>query len=201
MTQDNERLPEGFSRTGYDADSERYTFLGPDNQHYESEPGNRYGKLWPAGEHQAKLQAASDLARQSSTSSTRVKPGDSPTTRQRGLSIFDEIEADQAALKKDNKEAVRTMLPFALLILVAMILLFKLLYRSGADSADHGHKQIVHCRQGSHEVQVLKGDTCWAIAESYGMGVDEFLGLYGNEALDCDRLSIGQKICLLAADE
>ena len=37
-------------RIGYDADTEIYTFRGPDGKIYESEPGCRYGELWPVGE-------------------------------------------------------------------------------------------------------------------------------------------------------
>ncbi|KAF2845823.1 hypothetical protein T440DRAFT_493086 [Plenodomus tracheiphilus IPT5] len=50
MDGDLQRLPEGFQRIGYDADTSVYTFSGPDGKTYESEPGNRFGKLWPVGE-------------------------------------------------------------------------------------------------------------------------------------------------------
>ncbi|KAH9861332.1 hypothetical protein IAQ61_011069 [Plenodomus lingam] len=47
---DAQRLPEGFHRIGFDADTSIYTFSGPDGKLYESEPGNRYGELYPVGE-------------------------------------------------------------------------------------------------------------------------------------------------------
>ncbi|KAJ7594202.1 hypothetical protein C8J56DRAFT_926181 [Mycena floridula] len=44
------RLPEGFRRIGYDADSSRYTFMNDlDGRIYQSEPGSEYGILTPVG--------------------------------------------------------------------------------------------------------------------------------------------------------
>ncbi|KAI5926502.1 hypothetical protein F4810DRAFT_541605 [Camillea tinctor] len=42
---DEERLPEGMQRIGYDADSQIYTFRDADGSIWESAPGNRYGHL------------------------------------------------------------------------------------------------------------------------------------------------------------
>ena len=47
---DSSRLPEGFQRIGYDADTQIYTFKSPEGELYESAPGNRYGELWPLGQ-------------------------------------------------------------------------------------------------------------------------------------------------------
>uniref|UniRef100_A0A8H7TT85 Carbohydrate-binding module family 50 protein n=1 Tax=Bionectria ochroleuca TaxID=29856 RepID=A0A8H7TT85_BIOOC len=47
---DEERLPEGMSRVGYDADTEVYTFKDADGSYWESAPGNRYGRLTRVGE-------------------------------------------------------------------------------------------------------------------------------------------------------
>ncbi|KAF1843210.1 carbohydrate-binding module family 50 protein [Cucurbitaria berberidis CBS 394.84] len=162
MDSDSERLPPGFERIGYDADSQTYTFSGPDGRTYESEPGCRYGELWPVGQ-------------------PRPPPSDT------------EIEANNEAIKKDTREATRMMLPFALLIFVFLILVFKL---TNGPVSDQGTPHVVDCAKGSHQVQIRKGDTCWAIAEQRGLGVDELLSLGGNEKVDCDRLSIGQVICV-----
>ncbi|KAI8936742.1 hypothetical protein NX059_007129 [Plenodomus lindquistii] len=95
MDSDAERLPEGFERIGYDADTSIYTFRAPDGTLYESAPGNRYGELQPAGQ-------------------PRPQPSDA------------DIEAANAAIEEDNASAVRMMLPFALLVFVFMIFVFKL---------------------------------------------------------------------------
>lgn len=92
---DSQRLPEGFQRIGYDADTSVYMFSGPDGKLYESEPGNRYGELYPAGEPRPQRSDA-------------------------------DLEAANAAIDQNNASAIRTMLPFALLVLVFMILVFKL---------------------------------------------------------------------------
>ncbi|KAL7931615.1 carbohydrate-binding module family 50 protein [Trichoderma chlorosporum] len=42
---DEERLPEGMTRVGYDADSQVYTFQDADGSLWESAPGNQYGHL------------------------------------------------------------------------------------------------------------------------------------------------------------
>ncbi|KAI0181164.1 carbohydrate-binding module family 50 protein [Hypoxylon sp. FL1284] len=42
---DEERLPEGMQRIGYDADTQTYTFRDSDGSIWESAPGNQYGQL------------------------------------------------------------------------------------------------------------------------------------------------------------
>ncbi|KAI1370146.1 carbohydrate-binding module family 50 protein [Hypoxylon crocopeplum] len=42
---DEERLPEGMQRIGYDADTQTYTFRDADGSIWESAPGNQYGQL------------------------------------------------------------------------------------------------------------------------------------------------------------
>ncbi len=42
---DEERLPEGMTRVGYDADTQVYTFRDQDGSLWEGPPGSRYGHL------------------------------------------------------------------------------------------------------------------------------------------------------------
>ncbi|KAI1085498.1 carbohydrate-binding module family 50 protein [Whalleya microplaca] len=42
---DEERLPEGMTRIGYDADTQTYTFRDADGSIWESASGNQYGQL------------------------------------------------------------------------------------------------------------------------------------------------------------
>ena len=149
---------------------------------YESEPGNRYGELHPVG----------SLSRQTSSGSI-----DSFSKRNmHPAQTFDEIfEEPGYALRKSNREAVRMMLPFALIVLVFLILVFKLVYRSDGDSLT-APKESVNCDQGSHEIQIEQGDTCWAIAQARSITVEELLALGGNEKVDCDRLAVGKGICV-----
>ncbi len=160
--QDAERLPEGFERIGYDADEQTYTFSGPDGRTYVSEPGCRYGKLWPA---------------------------DEPRPRR----TVEEIEAQTDLVKKSSRDSARAMLPFALLIFVFLLLVFKLVNRP--DSNDGAH-QVINCAEGSHDVHIHKDETCWSIAEKYRMGVEDLLEIGGNKDVDCKALKVGQSICV-----
>lgn len=45
---DEYRLPEGFERIGYDADTQTYTYRAPNGTIHSGQPGNRYGRLVPA---------------------------------------------------------------------------------------------------------------------------------------------------------
>ncbi|KAF9078375.1 hypothetical protein BDP27DRAFT_1309491 [Rhodocollybia butyracea] len=47
------RLPEGFQRIAYDADTERYTFRDRKGALYQSAPGQEYGKLTPVSDKRA----------------------------------------------------------------------------------------------------------------------------------------------------
>ncbi|KAI1781341.1 carbohydrate-binding module family 50 protein [Hypoxylon cercidicola] len=42
---DDERLPDGMQRIGYDADTQTYSFRDADGSLWESAPGNQYGQL------------------------------------------------------------------------------------------------------------------------------------------------------------
>jgi hypothetical protein len=87
------------------------------------------------------------------------------------------------------------MLPFALLVLVFLLLMFRFLGGAGGAQADRGRPQV-QCVEGTVAVHIAEGQTCWEIAEAHGVGVEELLQLKGNEGLDCDKLAIGQGICV-----
>lgn len=42
---DEERLPEGMTRVGYDADTQVYTYRDADGSYWEGAPGSQYGRL------------------------------------------------------------------------------------------------------------------------------------------------------------
>ncbi|KAF1353049.1 hypothetical protein EJ07DRAFT_134620, partial [Lizonia empirigonia] len=73
---DSSRLPEGFERIGYDADTQVYTFKSPEGELYESAPGNRYGELWPVGQRpqpsQADLEANNQVIERGNLESVRM---------------------------------------------------------------------------------------------------------------------------------
>lgn len=95
-------------------------------------------------------------------------------------------------------------LPFALLVLAVLLLFFKFLNSSSSPASDRSSngagadagKQVVTCGEGAHAIQIQKGDTCWAIAETYRLGVEELLGLEGNAGVECRKLRVGQRVCV-----
>jgi hypothetical protein len=115
---------------------------------------------------------------------------------QRNCITSEETHERTTAVAKSNREAVRSMLPFALLVLVFLLIVFRVV--SGGGAANNGDTQILDCHDGSRQIQIKKGDTCWAIAKSHRVGVEELLGIEGNAGLDCERLRIGQRICVPA---
>ncbi|ENI09609.1 hypothetical protein COCC4DRAFT_37129 [Bipolaris maydis ATCC 48331] len=186
MDSDAERLPCGFERIGYDADTQTYTFRDADGTIYESEPGNRYGEM-----HRVDSRSSSQSSRSASIHLLDNRNG-------RPSRTFDEIfNHHQDAISKDSRDAVRMMLPFALIVLVFLILVFKLLYTGDAASLTPA-KESLDCRQGSHEIQIKQGDTCWAIAQTSHITVEELLELQGNSHVDCDRLAPAKGICVPA---
>ncbi|KAH6886220.1 peptidoglycan-binding LysM [Thelonectria olida] len=50
---DEERLPEGMERVGYDADTQVYTFRDVDGSYWEGAPGSQYGHLTKVSEGDA----------------------------------------------------------------------------------------------------------------------------------------------------
>lgn len=92
------------------------------------------------------------------------------------------------------------MLPFALLVLVFLLLLFNFVNGgwSGGSGADDTREQVVHCGQGADKIQVQKGDSCWEIGERYRVGVEGLLGIEGNEGVECETLVAGSWICVPA---
>ncbi|KAJ3498120.1 hypothetical protein NLG97_g1380 [Lecanicillium saksenae] len=50
---DEERLPDGMTRVGYDADTGVYTFQDSDGSYWESAPGSQYGQLTRVGHEPA----------------------------------------------------------------------------------------------------------------------------------------------------
>jgi hypothetical protein len=150
-----------MQRIGYDADTQTYTFRDRDGTIYESESGNRYGELWPAGR------------------------GPRRSAQQ--------VQQHNAQIQRGNRESIKMILPFALLVLAFLFLLFRYLGAAGTH-ADLGEQ--VNCAQGDSPIQVVAKDTCYEIAKAHGLGVEELLAVEGNEMIDCDHLRVGQKICV-----
>lgn len=178
--QDVQRLPEGMKRVGYDADTQTYTFRDADGTLYESAPGCRFGELTPV--------------RSRDVESAPASPSDERRVgRYKGTaSTFEEIEARHGSTSSGN--GAREMLPFALLVLIVLLGVFRLV--NGEFWADGIGEQVLDCGQGGRQVQVERGDSCWTVAGREGLGVEELLRLTGNEVVECEGLRVGERICV-----
>lgn len=77
------------------------------------------------------------------------------------------------------------MLPFFLIVVVFLLVVYRFLYSIPAPK---------HCAEGLENYKISKGDTCWQIATDKQITVDE-LTTY-NAGLDCDHLAIGSRLCV-----
>ncbi|KAF2092159.1 carbohydrate-binding module family 50 protein [Saccharata proteae CBS 121410] len=161
LDEDENRLPEGMTRVGYDADTGRYTYQDSDGSYWEGPSGARYGRLervedggQDAGPHDALLEAQ-----------------------------------EQRAIKASNKRAWQYMLPFFLIIIVFLLMLFRFLNSSPGGTAP------IRCPQDSYSYAIKGGDTCWSIAHLHELSDPQLLR-DANPGLDCDNLAIGKEICI-----
>ncbi|CAG9936733.1 hypothetical protein V2G26_006185 [Clonostachys chloroleuca] len=161
---DEERLPEGMSRVGYDADTEVYTFKDADGSYWESAPGNRYGRLTRVGE--ARVSEDDDDAQPFLGSEQQFRPS--------------------------WRAEMMPLLNF--FILVGLFLVFLFWYLHSAAKSGWSAPPKVICQEGELDYTIASGDTCWDIAHSRGITVDDLVG--ANKDLDCDRLKKGSHLCL-----
>jgi len=79
----------------------------------------------------------------------------------------------------------KLMGPWAIIVCVVLLLVFRFLPSGG---------QPLHCNDGWKRYVVMRGDSCWSLAETHGLRVDELV--YMNRPLDCDHLWAGSRLCL-----
>ncbi|KAF7545359.1 hypothetical protein G7Z17_g9223 [Cylindrodendrum hubeiense] len=166
---DEERLPEGMSRVGYDADTQVYTFRDADGSYWESAPGNQYGRL------------------------TKVSDGDGDHDDD-DTAPFLLQQAQQAPSKLSWRTEMRPLLNFGVLIGLFLIGLFWFLHWA----AKPAHSEpAVKCAEGTSSYIIRNGDTCWDIADKNGLSVDDLVKT--NIGLDCNDLGVNTVICLPTA--
>jgi LysM repeat protein len=97
------------------------------------------------------------------------------------------IVVKEQAIRKADNEAWRYILPFFLLVSVALFALFRFL-NSAAQPTPFA------CPENSVGYLVKVGDSCWAIANERGAKVVDLTRL--NHGLDCSLLKAGREICV-----
>ena len=170
---DEERLPGGMQRIGYDADTETYTFRDTDGSIYESAPGNRYGNLTRISGPPQATQYNDDEDAGHESAPPPYTPSSEPT---RDVSWRHEM---------------MPLLQFFMIIALFLIGVFWLL-RTMAKGSDES--SVVQCVGNTYAYDIKQGDTCWAIAEGRGLSVEDLVR--ANDGLDCDRLTVGATVCV-----
>ncbi|KAH8120034.1 LysM-domain-containing protein [Phellopilus nigrolimitatus] len=159
--EDDYRLPEGMKRVGYDADTQKYSFRDQDGVYWEGPEGAEFGELRRVGEES---DTGADLE---ATAPTRAD-GYQPLT--------------------GGGYAWRQLLPFFLIILVFLLLVFRLVSPSVFKA------QPKPCAEHSRPYTIKSGDTCWEISKDYGTSLESLQSI--NPAMDCATLKPGQGICV-----
>ncbi|KAI0874787.1 carbohydrate-binding module family 50 protein [Hypoxylon argillaceum] len=169
---DEERLPEGMQRIGYDADTQVYTFRDAQGGTWESAPGSQYGRLSRVRDAAAPPAYAEEDDESSPSQPLTYGPGGGaqPSWRQEMMPLLNWF------------------------LLVGLFLLVVLWFISGGSSK---REVVRRCAGDTAPYKIKAGDTCWAIAEARSLSVDVLLE--NNEGLDCDKLSIGETICVPTA--
>ncbi|KAI1167504.1 carbohydrate-binding module family 50 protein [Nemania serpens] len=167
---DEERLPEGMQRIGYDADTQVYTFRDADGGTWEGAPGNRYGQLRRVDD--ATLPSYGEDDESSPTQPLTYAGPDSP--------------GSQPSWRQEMMPLLNWFLLVGLFLLVVIWFI--------ARGPRGGTEVVRDCGDGATPYKIRAGDTCWAIAEAKSVSLDALLE--NNEGLNCDRLSIGETICV-----
>ncbi|ETS87054.1 hypothetical protein PFICI_00882 [Pestalotiopsis fici W106-1] len=183
---DEERLPSGMTRIGYDADDQTYTFRDADGSIWESAPGSQYGGL-----HRVSGPPAPRQQQQS----THYEAGDGENDND-GL-----LEQPPPPYTEDPEDPTTKaswraeMMPlFNFFMIVGLFLIGVFFYlRATARQMDDRLRQG-QCGTDGVPYTIHHGDTCWDIANARDSSVETLLGL--NTNLDCDRLQVGKSICV-----
>ena len=205
---DSDRLPEGFVRIGYDADTQVYTYRDTnDGSTWEGAPGCRYGRLTQVS---------------SGPCAAVIMPNDGPDTDDASDAtrpFLVQRQQDEEAGKKRagwRREYTPLLNFFLIIALVLMALIWGLnrgertyaAASSSASSSSHGtvvanppadgNAHASACKKnGWEEHVVVAGDTCWDLVKQRGTTVDELLRAgNGNDGVVCESLSVGELICL-----
>ncbi|KAK1987482.1 LysM domain-containing protein [Colletotrichum cereale] len=173
---DEERLPHGMRRVGYDADTQVYTYQDADGSYWEGAPGQQYGQLMQvSGATSGPVEEAEyDPFIPGSGSN-----GGGGGSRQQQLWTE----------KKSWRQEMRPLLNFFVIIGLFLLVLTWWLYRTPSET-----KVAPECGQQAVTYKIEKGNTCWAIATGQKISVEELVK--ANEGLDCDGLQVGSFICV-----
>ncbi|KAI8980561.1 hypothetical protein BD414DRAFT_420548 [Trametes punicea] len=178
--EDSYRLPAGMKRVGYDSDSGRYYFRNRDGSLWEGPQGAEFGEM-------RRAEGAPILQEQDEEAEIGV-----PSSRS---DVYAPLAADEdgtfhARHTTRTDSAYRVILPFFLMVLVVLLLVFRLVH----SSTPVNPPDALLCPGATEAYTIVRGDTCWDLSQSRGCTVQDILDL--NPDLKCEAISPGQAICL-----
>jgi hypothetical protein len=97
-------------------------------------------------------------------------------------------EQQDRHLKEQEKEAWRYLLPFFLLCGVFLLGVWYVIGGRGFWT------ETRVCGHGTYKVEIRAGDTCWSLAGEKADVLEQLKHL--NEGVNCDRLGVGDVLCL-----
>lgn len=201
---DQERLPEGMIRVGYDADTEVYTFRDADGSLWEGPPGCQYGHLTKVANAPKPISDLTNIDVEAADADTDAVHCEQPPS-------YDESEATVPFLHRgtytssdrvasrwgDNigmgKHWRAEMMPLLNFFMILALFLVGLFWFLGWAT---NSKSLAHCDAGSHAHQIQQGESCWSIAQMHDIDVDRLK--QANHDINCDLLKIGGLICVPA---
>ncbi|TRM70464.1 hypothetical protein BD626DRAFT_423313 [Schizophyllum amplum] len=191
--EDSHRLPEGMTRIGYDADTQRYQFRDSDGSVWQGPEGAEYGEM-TRGEYTELVQnrthngvTVSDGGQESSPAEDAdVEQG--PPSRSDGYSRL-ATDLDEPVLRGRGVDtsAYRSLFPFFLIIAVVLLVVWKFILSPNIH-------ETPSCPPDQKEYTVEPGDSCYQISIAHGIPLDKFFEL--NPKVKCDLLLPGSSVCL-----
>lgn len=142
---DEERLPDGMTRVGYDADTQVSTFQDSDGSYWESAPGSQYGNL------------------------TRVGGGGTVEYAEDTEPFL--ISEGAANSRTSWRHELMPLLNFGVIIGSFLLLIFWIITRGESPNKE----PLVSCGDATSPYKIQDGDTCWSIGEESGISVDDLL--------------------------
>lgn len=212
---DQDRLPDGMVRVGYDADTQVYTFRDTDGSLWEGPPGCEYGHLTKVANAPKPPAPPSDLEAGGDSSSAPHEHAPPPS--------YDESEAAMPFLNhaayNNSEEQWRTttgrsssssrymmakhwraelmpLLNFFMILALFLVGLFWFLGWMTGSSGGGGGAHSLLCGPGAHAHKIQAGETCWGIAQMHAIDVEQLRE--ANGGLNCDLLRVGAAICVPA---
>jgi len=166
-----------MKRVGYDADTQRHYFQDSNGAVWEGPEGVEF----PDG---SQLKQTSNVVGE--PPSSEDEPDVPSFRRGDGYEPLAMAERQAGALPDRHASPYRMLMPFFLLVIVFILLVLRIVNYSTSPPPP--------CPPSTTSYYIASGDTCWDIAQASGISVDSLREQ--NPGINCDKLSVGKRLCL-----